>query len=113
MRGIVMKGALLVLGLSVLIMASGSAVFAIDESQDGAKMNGSSVEMKQTSLAEPVAGAEPDDLAQRELTKEMERPMSVPDESSSEYIMPDRKPGCGTWKNAINHMHCASGYDAY
>ena len=109
----VIKKLLLMIGLSVLIMAFGSAASAVDVGQDGVKVKGGSIEFKKTSIAQSAAVAEQDVLAQPEVTKEFERPMREPDDPQSEMIMPCRKPGCGPWKNAINHMHCAPGYDVY
>ena len=47
-----------------------------------------------------------------EISTDVEHPMSVPDSESS-IVMPDRRPLCGPWKNAINHVYCAPGYDVY
>jgi len=53
-----------------------------------------------------------DDQVVSEISKDVERPMSVPDSDSS-MEMPDRRPLCGPWKNAINHVYCSPGYDVY
>jgi hypothetical protein len=47
-----------------------------------------------------------------EISTDVEHPMGVPDSESS-IVMPDRRPLCGPWKNAINHVYCAPGYDVY
>lgn len=113
MRRIGIKGMFLVIGLS--IMASGATVFAAaGDSNDRVTVNGASIETRSTGSAQPTVLVQRDDIAQQgELTQDYERPMSVPDDSRSESAMPGRTPGCGPWKNAINHMHCGSGYDVY
>ena len=47
-----------------------------------------------------------------EISVDVEHPMSDPDLESS-TVMPNRRPLCGPWKNAINHVYCAPGYDVY
>lgn len=109
MRGIVLKGCLLVMGVAVLTMIFGSGVLAAEDTKG--KMIGPSMEIKKESIERPSLGQR-EDLAVPELTKEFEHPMSVPD-PRSEMVMPDRRPLCGPWKNAINHVYCAPGYDHY
>jgi hypothetical protein len=53
-----------------------------------------------------------EDQIASELSNEVEQPMTVPD-SESLPTMSDRNPLCGPWKNAINHVYCAPGYDVY
>lgn len=50
-----------------------------------------------------------DELVVPELTRDVERPMSVPD-PRAEMVMPDRTLLCGPWENAINHYSCGEGY---
>lgn len=113
MGEIVIKKALLIIGLSALIMAFESTASAVAGSQDGIKVKAGLIEIKKTTIAQSATVAQQDVLAQREVNQEFERPMREPDDPRSEMVMPCRTPGCGPWKNAINHMHCAPGYDVY
>jgi hypothetical protein len=70
-----------------------------------------SPDIKQESVQPPSTDVR-DDLIASELSKEVEQPMTVPD-SASLPTMSDRNPLCGPWKNAINHVYCAPGYDVY
>jgi len=54
MGGIVIKPVLLMIGLSVVIMAFGSAVLAMDGSKDWVETNGWSIEVKKTSISQPA-----------------------------------------------------------
>ncbi|HKU50863.1 MAG TPA: hypothetical protein VJQ25_00225 [Nitrospira sp.] len=71
----------------------------------------SSPDITKESAQQPSSDAR-DDQISSELSKNVEQPMSVP-ESEAMPAMPDRRPLCGPWKNAINHVYCAPGYDVY
>lgn len=47
-----------------------------------------------------------------ELTREMEKPMRVP-ETIHETTSTGYRPLCGPAKNAINHVYCGEGYDVF
>ena len=113
MGEIVVTKALLIIGLSVVIMALGSVTSTVAGSQDGMKVKGGPIAIKNTTIDQPAAVEQQDVPAHREVSKEFEGAMRKPDDPRSEMIMPCRTPGCGPWKNAINHMHCAPGYDVY
>lgn len=109
MKGIALNGIWLVMGVAVLAMVFGSKALADDDTQD--RMIGPSIEGKKESI-EKSSPERRENLSVPEITKEFERPMSVPD-PRSERVMPDRRPLCGPWKNAINHVYCAPGYDFF
>ena len=113
MGKMVVTKALLIIGLSVVIMAFGSATSTVAGSRDGMKVKGGPIDIMKTTIDQPAAVEQQDVLIQREVSKEFEAPMREPDDPRSEMIIPCRTPGCGPWKNAINHMHCAPGYDVY
>lgn len=108
MRVTVFKGILVVVGVAALTMVFGSLVFAAEDTEG--KMTGPSMEMKKENIDKPSLGLR-DDLVAPELTKELERPMSAPDSRAEEMVMPDRRPLCGAWGNAINNVYCVLGYE--
>lgn len=79
--------------------------------QADASMVVSSPDIKNESTQQASADVRDDQVAS-EVSKDGEQPMSVPD-SESLPDMSDRRPLCGPWKNAINHVYCAPGYDVY
>jgi hypothetical protein len=101
------------------VMTLGSVVLAADANRDQLKTNGTadavSVESQSASATKTAAVAKEEDIKSDEFNKNTERPVRVTDESRSDQSMRDRDPGCGLglWRNAINHMHCGSGYDSY
>jgi hypothetical protein len=109
MRVIMLKGVLLVMGVAALTMVFGSSALAADDTVG--KMIGPSMEIKKEMIDRPSLGLR-DDVVVPEIKKEFERPMSVPD-PREEMVMPDRRPLCGPWKNAINHYACGEGYDHF
>ena len=102
-------GALASAGLVAMLLLGVPSVLAVDQPAD--KMIGPSMEIKEKTIDKPSLGVR-EDVVTPELTKELEHPMSVPD-PRAEMVMPDRRPLCGPWKNAINHYACAPGYDSY
>lgn len=74
-------------------------------------MIASSPDITKESVQQPSSDVRDDQIAS-ELSKDVEQPMSAPD-SESWPAMSDRRPLCGPWKNAINHVYCAPGYDVY
>jgi hypothetical protein len=74
-------------------------------------MVASSPDIRAESTQRPSSDVREDQIA-AELSKDVDQPMSVPD-SESWPAMSDRRPLCGPWKNAINHVYCAPGYDVY
>lgn len=103
------NGALALAGLTAMLLIAVPSALAVDQPVD--KMIGPSTEIKKETIDKSSVGVS-EDVITPELTKELERPMSVPD-PRAEMVMPDRKPLCGPWKNAINHYTCAPGYDSY
>lgn len=75
--------------------------------QGGDNQIDSSTEVKQDTIDKSASGLR-DNVVVPKRTKEVERPMSLSDPRSGR-IMPDRRPLCGSWKNAINHDACAEG----
>ena len=110
MRVTVFKGILVVVGVGALTMVFGSPVFVAEDTEG--KMTGPSMEMKKENIDKPSSGLR-DDLVAPDLTKELERPMSAPDSRAEEMVMPDRRPLCGAWGNAINHVYYAPGHEHY
>ncbi len=108
MRVTILKGVLLVVGMAALIMVFGSSALAAEDT--AGKMIGPSMEIKKEAIDRPSLGVR-DDVVVPELTKEFERPMSVPDPRAN-TVMPGRDPLCGPWKNAINHYACREGYES-
>ena len=106
MRRISIRPALLLIGLSMLTTVLGSAVFALDGSRDPVNKRVTD----HTNVIHSIAVVEENNRAQR---NDNGRQLSESNDPRSEMIMPCRNPGCGPWKNAINHMHCGSGYDVY
>jgi hypothetical protein len=102
------KQLIVLVGVVAITMAAGAVLFAADDM--GGRMMGPSTDIKKETLPAPASEGR-DAFLVPELTKEMERPMRVPD-PRSDQAMPDRQPLCGPWKNAINHVYCAEGYDA-
>jgi hypothetical protein len=103
------NGALALAGLTVMLLIAVPPALAVDQPVD--KMIGPSTEIKKETIDKSSVGVR-EDVITPGLTKELERPMSVPDPRAG-MVMPDRKPLCGPWKNAINHYTCAPGYDSY
>lgn len=99
----------MMVGLVAMTIGIGAVGFAAEDTEG--KRIGPSTEITKENLNQPTAGMR-DDLIISDLTKEAERPMSVPD-PRSEMSLPDRQPLCGPWKNAINHVYCAPGYDSF
>jgi hypothetical protein len=119
MRRVALNSAVSAIGLSVAVMTLGSVVLAADTNKDQLKTNGTadavSAGSQTASATKTAAVAKENDIKSDEFSNNMERPMKVTDESRSEQSMTGRDPGCGLglWRNAINHMHCGSGYDSY
>ncbi len=109
MRVPLVKHLAMMVGLVAMTIGIGAVVFAAEDTEG--KMIGPSMEIKKETVNQPTAGMR-DDLIVPDLTKEVERPMSVPD-PRSEMSLSDRQPLCGPWKNAINHVYCAPGYDSF
>ncbi len=103
------KRVFIIVGIAAFTVTTGAVLFAADDM--GGIMMGPPADIKKESRATPPMGVREEVKAQ-ELTKEMERPMSAPD-PRSEQSLPDRQPLCGPWKNAINHVYCAPGYDVF
>jgi len=103
------NGALALAGLAALLVIAVPSALAVDQPVD--KMIGPSTEIKKETIDKPSLGVR-EDVKTPELTKDFERPLSAPD-PRAEMVMPDRRPLCGPWKNAINHYTCAPGYDSY
>jgi hypothetical protein len=102
------KQLIVLVGVFGVAMAAGAVLFAADD-MDSRMIRPSTDLNKETG---PAPGSEVRDaFLVPELTKEMERPMRMPD-PRADQILPDRQPLCGPWKNAINHVYCAEGYDA-
>ena len=74
-------------------------------------MVAASPDIQKESAQRPSSDVRDDQIA-TELSKDVEQPMRTPD-AESWPAMPDRRPLCGPWTNAINHYACASGYDVY
>lgn len=108
----ILKAPLVKIGLSVLIMVVGSAAFAMDDGGEEIGANGRPIELNKTSAIGPATVVQHDVLREREVSREFERSMSGQDPRSGLFML-CRRPGCGPWKNAINHMNCTSGYDVY
>jgi hypothetical protein len=109
MRNTILKGVLLVVGMAALMMVFGSPALAAEDT--AGKMIGPSMEIKKEAIDRPSLGVR-DDVVVPELTKEFERPMSVPEDPRSNMVYPGRDPLCGPWKNAINHYACGKGYES-
>jgi hypothetical protein len=120
MNSVALNSAVSAIGLSVVLMTLGSVVLAADTNRDQLKTNGTadaaSAGSQTASATKTAAVAKEDDIKSDEFNNNnMERPMRVTDESRPDQSMTGRDPGCGLglWRNAINHMHCGSGYDSY
>lgn len=114
MRKMIFRTAVMCASLVVVVWMISPSVRATEmgtPSQGGDTQIGPSTDIKQDQIDKASSGLR-DNVVDPELTKDAERPMSVPD-PRSEMIMPDRRPLCGPWKNAINHYACAEGYDSY
>ena len=74
-------------------------------------MVASSPDIKKESAQPPSSDVRDEQIA-TELSRDVEQPVSAPD-SEPWPAMQDRRPLCGPWKNAINHVYCAPGYDVY
>jgi hypothetical protein len=92
--------------MSKVVSAETTAAVQTDDS-----MVSSSPDIKKESTQRPSSDVREDQIA-AELSEDVEQPMSVPDSESLPAIS-DRRPLCGPWKNAINHVYCAPGYDVY
>ena len=108
MSEIVIKGILLMIGLAVLIMVFGSAVLADDDTKE--KMIAPALDLNKEVIEMPLL-EQRDELNGLELMTEFERPMSAPNQES-EMDVPDQRPLCGLWPDAITHVYCAPGYDS-
>ena len=75
-------------------------------------MVASSPDISKESAQRPSTDVRDDQIAS-DFSTDVEQPMSVPEDSASLPAMSDRRPLCGPWKNAINHVYCAPGYDVY
>lgn len=116
MRKIFVKAAVLCALLVVAVWMISPSVRAAETemgapSQGGETQIGPSTDVEQDPIDKSSFGLR-ENVTAPDLTKDVERPMGVPD-PRSEMIMPDRRPLCGPWKNAINHYACAPGYDSY
>jgi hypothetical protein len=108
-RYVIFIGLLLILAtwaMTKVVSAETTTVVQADES-----MVVSSQDINKESAQRPSIDVREDQIAS-ELSNEVEQPMTVPD-SESLPTMSDRNPLCGPWKNAINHVYCAPGYDVY
>jgi hypothetical protein len=108
-RYVIFIGLLLILAtwaMTKVVSAETTIVVQADES-----MVVSSQDINKESAQGPSIDVREDQIAS-ELSNEVEQPMTVPD-SESLPTMSDRNPLCGPWKNAINHVYCAPGYDVY
>jgi hypothetical protein len=105
-----LKQLVVLIGFIAATMAGGAALFAADDM--GGRMMGPSADIKKETIPPPDSARSEvrDAFLVPELTSEMERPMKVPDPRSDQALS-DRQPLCGPWKNAINHVYCAEGYD--
>ena len=101
----------------LLIMAAwvmSSSVYAVETTalaQSNEMTVAPSTDIKKESVQQPWFDLRDDQIVSA-ISQDAERPMSVPDSDSS-MEMPDRRPLCGPWKNAINHVYCSPGYDVY
>ena len=75
-------------------------------------MVASSPDISKESAQQPSTNVRDDQIAS-DFSTDAEQPISVPEDSASLPAMSDRRPLCGPWKNAINHVYCAPGYDVY
>jgi hypothetical protein len=108
-RYVIFIGLLLILAtwaMTKVVSAETTTVVQADES-----IVVSSQDITKESAQRPSSDVREDHIA-AELSKDVEQPMSVPDSESSP-AMSDRRPLCGPWKNAINHVYCAPGYDVF
>jgi hypothetical protein len=108
-RYVIFIGLLLILAtwaMTKVVSAETTTVVQADES-----MVVSSHDINKETAQGPSIDVREDQIAS-ELSNEVEQPMTVPD-SESLPTMSDRNPLCGPWKNAINHVYCAPGYDVY
>jgi hypothetical protein len=108
-RYVIFIGLLLILAtwaMTKVVSAETTTVVQADES-----MVVSSQDINKESAQGPSIDVREDQIAS-ELSNEVEQPMTVPD-SESLPTKSDRNPLCGPWKNAINHVYCAPGYDVY